>query len=116
LNSFEWDVTKQQFVAVEDPTHNPDVDDVETSIRAAGYAREFSSQDGDSMGATFRVYRSIDEGKPAFYIDIMGESTGIATLIARDFPHLVATLQQLQPFMALVRLDQVSWIESAKQG
>lgn len=114
LESFEWNVEKQQFVTVDDPTCDSEAGDVETAIRDAGYGREFSSQDDDSLGATFRVYRSNgnNPGKPAYYIDIMGENSGIATLVARDFPHLAATLQQLQPFMALVRLDQAAWAQA----
>jgi len=40
----------------------------------------------------------------------MGDKTGLASLIARDFPHLVQTLNHLSGLLNLIRMDQSSGI------
>lgn len=109
--SFEWNVAAARFATVDDPTYDENGQDVATDIYNAGYRREFSSREEDSEGGWITVYRHHEgkEGMPMFFIDISGECSGIASLVARDFPHLVLTLQQLQPLLTLLGLDQVTW-------
>lgn len=109
MKSFEWNVADSRFRQVDDPTYDSSVSDVAEAIRNAGYMREFSSQEDDGFGASINVYSTTQAGKPAFYIDLMGENSGIATFVATDFLGLLATLQQIQPFLTLIRLDQVAW-------
>lgn len=112
LKSYEWNAEQNRFLEIEDPTWNPELSDVAESISRSGYFREFSSQEDDSLGASIDVYRTDIPGRPCYYINIMGENTGIASLVARDFPSLATTLQQIQPFLTLIRLDQVVWCRS----
>lgn len=108
MKSFEWDVSKKMFVEVDDPAYNPEISGVIESMVAANYFAEFSSEEEDGDGATITVYATEDKNKPRFYIDIMGQNTGIATLVARDFPSLVETLHQIHPLLTLAGLDQFS--------
>lgn len=108
MKSFEWDTSKKMFVEVDDPTYNPEIASVSESMAAANYFVEFSSEEEDRVGATVTVYATQDKDKPRFYIDIMGQNTGIATLVARDFPSLVETLHQIHPLLTLAGLDQFS--------
>lgn len=114
MKSFEWNVADNRFRQVDDPTYDPDVSDVNEAIRNAGYIREFSSQGDDGFGASINVYGATQSGKPAFYIDLMGENSGVATFVAADFLSLLTTLQQIQPFLTLIRLDQVAWSSLAE--
>lgn len=104
MNSYEW--KGGEFVEVPDPTYNPDIGDVEECIRTAGYRTEVSSRLVDNFGADITVYSTDKEGIPRFYIDVMGQNSGIATLVAHDFPQLARTLKEIQPLIALVGLDQ----------
>lgn len=109
MKSYEWSTSTQAFVEVDDPTYDPDVSDVDESICKAGYFMQFSSEDeGNGAGAGIKLYSAEEENKPRFYIDIMGQTAGIATLIARDFPALVETLRQIHPFLTFAGLDQFS--------
>lgn len=108
MKSYEWDVVRKIFVEVDDPTYNPEISDVAESIFRANYYAEFSSEEEPGPGASITVYATSDTKKPQFYIDIMGQNTGIATLVARDFPSLVETLHRIQPLLTLVGLDQFS--------
>lgn len=112
MDSYKWSVTDGRFSCVSDPTYSPDISDVSEAIRIAGYWREFSSRDDEALGASIDVYRTDKPDKPIFYVDLMGENSGIATFVADDFLGLLATLQQIQPFLALVRLDQHAWCAS----
>lgn len=38
----------------------------------------------------------------------MGANTGLATFVADDFLHLLATLKELHPLIGLIGLDQAS--------
>lgn len=115
MKSYEWNVADNRFRQVDDPTYDPDVSFVDEAIRNAGYVREFSSQGDDAFGATISVYSAARPGKPAFYVDLTGENSGIATFVAGDFLSLLTTLQQIQPFLTLIRLDQVAWSLQAGQ-
>lgn len=108
MKSFEWDRSKKEFVEVDDPTYDPDISDVRESVSKANYFAEFSSKEEDTVGATITVYATEDKSKPRFYIDIAGQNTGIASLVARDFPSLVETLHQIHPLLTLTGLDQFS--------
>lgn len=109
MDSYKWSVTDGCFTLVSDPAYSPDISDVSEAIRSAGYQREFSSSDDLALGASIAVYRTDKPSKPTFYVDLMGENSGIATFVADDFLALLATLQQIQPFLTLVRLDQHAW-------
>lgn len=108
MKSYEWDAAKRVFVEVDDPTYHPDISTVSESVAKANYFAEFSSDEENGQGATITVYATQDKDKPRFYIDIMGQNTGIASLVARDFPSLVETLHQIHPLLTLTRLDQFS--------
>lgn len=114
MKSFEWSVADNRFRQVDDPTYDSGVSDVAEAIRNAGYMREFSSQEDEGFGASINVYSTTQSGKPAFYIDLMGENSAIATFVAADFLGLLTTLQQIQPFLTLIRLDQVAWNTQAE--
>ena len=58
------------------------------------------------VGAEIRLYQTELADKPRFYIDLIGQNTTIATLVANDFPHLVETMRQLHPLITLIGLDQ----------
>lgn len=109
MKSYEWSVSTQAFVEVDDPTYDPDVSSVDESIHKAGYFAQFSSEDeGNDAGAGVMLYSTEEKDKPRFYVDIMGQTAGIATLVARDFPALVETLRQIHPLLTLAGLDQFS--------
>lgn len=103
MKSYEWNVSTQAFVEVDDPVYDPDGGSADECIYKAGYFVQFSSED---EGAGINLYTTDKKDKPRFYIDIMGQSQGIATLVARDFPALVETLRQIHPLLTLAGLDQ----------
>lgn len=107
MNSYQWNGV--EFEEVSDPTYDPQVTDIAESIRKAGYAPEISSKLEDGFGADITIYATNDAGKPRFFIDVMGQNTGIATLVAKDFPHLARTLKEIQPLISMVGLDQYAF-------
>jgi len=110
MDCYKWDINGGCFVPAVDPTANSNYSSVAEAIWEAGYQREFSSSDADVMGASVAVYRRrSDSVVPTYYVDLMGENSGIATFVADDFFGLLATLQQINPFLALIRLDQHAW-------
>lgn len=86
--------------------------DYSAQIYKSGYRTQLSSLAYDSQGAEITVYSSEVEGKPAYYIDVTGRIHQLATLVADDFPSLVATLQAIQPLISLLALDQQTAIQS----
>ena len=85
--------------------------DVNEDIFACGYRQEISSGAGsDSSSAEVSLYKNHDlkNGKPLFYIDVMGAFESIGSLIANDFAQLASTLNHLTGLLALVKLDQSS--------
>lgn len=105
--SFEWDSSKNAFQEVSDPIDFENGNDVAEAISNTGYYPEISSNlEGDSIGATVTIYGTSKSNLPAYYIDIMGQNTGIATFVARDFLSLLETLKQLQPILSMIGLDQ----------
>lgn len=112
MDCYKWDIKSGEFLPAIDPTANSGCDSVSDAIWKAGYNREFCSVDEETVGASVSVYRLRPESgsvAPTYYIDLMGENTGIATFVADDFLGLLATLQQINPFLALIRLDQHAW-------
>lgn len=108
MKSYEWNTSTQAFVEVDDPAYDPNGGGVDECIFAAGYIAQLSSDEERGTGATVKLYCTDRKDKPRFYIDIMGQTEGIATLVARDFPSLVETLRQIHPLLTLARLDQFS--------
>jgi len=109
-----WELKGGQLDPVEDPTDGDG--DVDENILAAGYSHEISSKHNDShCGADVTVYKNAvsKNGNPLFYIDIMGDKTGIAALIARDFKQLAETLNYLSGLLNLIRMDQSSAIANS---
>lgn len=113
MNSYEWDSTQQIFKEVPDPTSDIDANDVAESIRKAGYSVEISSDAEHVIGAMVSIYVTDREDKPRFYIDVVGQNTGIATFVAKDFLALLATLKELQPLLTLIGLDQFAMAQIA---
>lgn len=109
MKSYEWRASTQAFVEVDDPTYDSDASDVNESIYKAGYFVQFSSEDEENgVGSGIKLYSTEKEDKPRFYIDIMGQTESVATLVARDFPALVETMRQIHPLLTLAGLDQFS--------
>lgn len=104
--SYEWDLTQQIFKEVLDPTSTIEASDVNECIRKAGYQPEISSDAEDDVSATVKIYATDRPGQPRFYIDVMGQNSGIATFVARDFLSLLETLKQLHPLLTMIGLDQ----------
>lgn len=103
MKSYEWSAPKQTFVEVDDPIEYPGINDINEGLSRAGYAVEMTSGED---GAIVTVYMTENESKPRFYIDIMGQTQSIATLVARDFIALVETMKQIHPLLTVVGLDQ----------
>ncbi len=82
-----WELKNGQLVPVEDPAGGDG--DVDENLSAAGYSREIDSKHEDShSGADITtIYKntSSTNQNPLFYIDIMGDNSGLSALIARDF-------------------------------
>lgn len=114
-SSYEWDSTQKNFKEVPDPTYDADECDVAACIRKAGYSAEISSDAEDFVGATISIYATDRDDKPRFYIDVMGQNTGIATFVAKDFLTLLATLKELQPLLTLIGLDQFAVAQIASR-
>jgi hypothetical protein len=108
MKSYEWNLSTKSFNEVDDPTYNADVDSVDEAIANAGYKIQLSSDGEEAEGGFIRVYTTDVANKPQFYIEIMGLTEGIASLVAHDFPSLVETLRQIHPIIALIGLDQFS--------
>jgi hypothetical protein len=109
MKSYEWSTSTQAFVEVDDPTYDPNGGSVDECIYKAGYRAQFSSEEEENdAGASIKLYCTDKKDKPHFYIDIMGQTQGIATLVARNFPALVETLRQIHPLLTLAGLDQFS--------
>jgi hypothetical protein len=106
-----WEYKGGCLVSIDDPADGDG--DVDQNIFAAGYLHEITSKYVKShSGADVTVYKNTSptNEKPLFYIDIMGDKTGIAALIARDFKKLVETLNYLSGLLNLIRMDQSSTI------
>lgn len=103
MKSYEWDMAQQAFRTVDDPTYDPTVDDLSEAIAKAGYSQEVVSGED---GAIVSIYMTEDKSKPQFYIDIAGQNSGIASLVARDFIALVETLNRIHSLLTLIGLDQ----------
>lgn len=106
MKSYEWDSPTGSFTEVDDPTFDEDIGGVDEAIAKAGYTIQFSSDGENEDGGFIRLYTTDAADKPRYFIDIMGLTEGIATLVARDFPSLIETLRQIHPLIGLVRLDQ----------
>lgn len=106
MKSYEWDSSTRSFTEVDDPTYDKEIGSVEEAIAKAGYIIQLSSDSENADGGFIRLYSTAAADKPRYFIDIMGLTEGIATLVARDFPSLIETLRQIHPLVALVRLDQ----------
>jgi hypothetical protein len=108
-----WELKGSQLVAVDDPcTGDGNLDgNLDALIAAAGYCTEVSSTSlGDVAGAEVTLYKNVSNtpGKPLFYLDVMGMSTGIGALVAHDFRQLVETLNYLSGLLKLLAMGQAS--------
>ena len=108
MKSYEWDPAERALVEVDDPTYHLDASDVQTAIHDAGYVPELSSEGENDAGAMVVVYKTECTDKPRYFIDISGQNSGLASLVARDFPSLVETLRHIHPLLTLIGLDQFS--------
>ncbi|ASI70009.1 hypothetical protein BA022_16540 [Diaphorobacter nitroreducens] len=87
----------------------------EDNIAAAGYYSQISTPIPEAAGAEITVYEYMknDREKPLYYIDVSGQNSQLAALIANDFPSLVSTLREIAPLISLVGLDQQMRIQIA---
>lgn len=115
MKSYEWDTQSKMFCEVDDPVYDPEVGDFREAIYLAGYSPEITSEDDQAHGATITVYQGSKEDKPRFYIDLMGQNSGIATLVAKDFIALAETLHQIQGLLSLFAIDQFASARAADQ-
>ena len=106
MKSYEWNRSDQSFVEVDDPIYDPKVESFSEALANAGYGVELSSEFDNSVGASVNLYATDRKDKPQFYLEIVGQSRSIASLVARNFPSLVETMRQIQPLIALTGLDQ----------
>lgn len=103
MKSYEWNTAQQAFVTVDDPTYDPAIKDLSEALAKAGYSQEVVSGED---GAIISIYMTDDKSKPQFYIDIAGQTQGIASLVARDFIALVETLNRIHSLLTVIGLDQ----------
>lgn len=112
-----WELRNGQLHPVDDPTDGDG--NVDENIAAAGYISEITSKFGNLFsGADVTLYKNASDsnGKPLFYLDLMGDKTGIAALVASDFKQLVETLNHLGGLLTLIRMDQSFAIECSTQA
>ncbi len=106
-----WEFKDGKLIAAVDPATGDG--DVDANIAAAGYTTEITSKHDEShCGGDVTLYKntSSTNGNPLFYIDIMGDMTGIGSLVASDFKQLTETLNYLSGLLVLIRMDQSSAI------
>lgn len=104
-------LTEGMLREVQDPIGEGE-GDYSTQIYKSGYRAQLSSLAHDSQGAEITIYSTDMKGKPEFYVDVTGRVHQLATLVADDFPTLVATLQAIQPLISLLALDQQTAIQN----
>jgi hypothetical protein len=105
-----WELVSGKLVSARDPISTDD-GDFEALLASAGYLSEVSSAlDRTHSNAEVVIYKNAEpnNGNPLFYIDVMGNHTGIASLIARNFGQLAETLNALAGLLSLIRMDQAS--------
>lgn len=115
MKSYEWISATKSLTEVNDPTFDEGSASFDEAIAKAGYTIQLSSDGENAEGGFIRLYTTNAVEKPRYFIDIMGLTEGIATLVARDFSSLIETLRQIQPLIELVRLDQFSTARVADQ-
>lgn len=105
-----WEFRDGRLFSVNDPITGGG--DLEKDIYACGYRQEVSSRTEGSTGAEIVLYKNHEpkNGKPLFYIDVMGAFEGIGALIANDFAQLSSTMNHLSGLLALFKMDQASAI------
>jgi len=113
MNSYEWDLTQQAFKEVPDPTADAETSDVKEAISKSGYVLEISGDIDDGVSSSVQIYATEKPDKPRFYIDVMGQNTGIATFVASDVISLLETLKQLHPLLTLIGIDQFAGTQIA---
>lgn len=96
---------------VQDPIDDGE-SDYSKQIYKSGYRSQLSSLAHDSQGAEITIYATEMAEKPTYYIDVMGRIDQMATLVAEDFPSLVATLKAIEPLISLLALDQQTAIQN----
>lgn len=106
------------FQLVPDPTEvGAEVaNSVNEAIQKSGYDIHVCTSRTKSDGAEISIFESSTQGRPRYYIDVMGMDQTIASLVAEDFPTLLATLKELHPLIALIGLDQSARIDGALQS
>ena len=67
------------------------------SFDAAGYFPQLQAPDSSSAVATVYQHMNGDNGMPHFLIDLWGEESQIALLVADDLNQLLATLKAVKP-------------------
>lgn len=106
-----YKLTDGVLIEVQDPIDD-DESDYSKQIYKNGYLSQLSSLAHDSHGAEITIYSTEMAGKPTYYIDVTGRIHQMATLVAEDFPSLVATLKAIEPLISLLALDQQTAIQN----
>lgn len=89
-----------------------DIGDADEAIAATGYRISVCSSQTEAAGAEISIYETEERSLPRYYIELVGPHQSIATLVADDFPSLLATLKELAPLTALIGLDQTASIRA----
>jgi hypothetical protein len=89
-----------------DPIGDGQSGDYYAELSAKGYQRQLSSVSSDAPHSEVTLFETDRPSLPRFYIDITGRVSQLAVLVADDFPGLVQTLKEVQPLIALMRLEQ----------
>ena len=106
-----WEFREGRLFSISDPIEGGG--DLERDIYACGYRQEASSRIGkESTGADVVLYKNHEpkNGKPLFYIEVMGAFEGIGALVANDFAQLASTMNHLAGLLILFKMDQASAI------
>jgi len=78
------------------------IDNFDSALTNAGYFPQLQSV--ENSVATIYQHVSGKNDEPHFLIDLWGESSQLAMLVADDFNHLVETMRAIEPLMGMLSL------------
>lgn len=98
----------------------PEHADVHTNIVANGYGLELTTEPETGWAqSSIRLYRAFDralqKGKPLYYIEIFGQSSLFAALVANNFLELLEVLRATQPLTDLIGKELTAGIHDLSQ-
>ncbi|SMF23666.1 hypothetical protein [Pseudogulbenkiania subflava] len=98
----------------------PEHADAHTNIVANGYGLELTTEPetgwAQSSICLYRAFdRALQKGKPLYYIEIFGQSSLFATLVANTFLELLEVLRVAQPLTDLIGKELTAGIHDLSQ-